>query len=139
MDALGRLVGGIAHDFNNLLTPIMGYTQLGMIALPPGHDAANCFKEIQSAAERAASLIRQLSVFSRRQAVEPKAINLNDVLTDMDQMLRSLIKEDIKLVTVLAPELSLVKADAGQIEQVLLNLVINACDAMARWQGYHPR
>jgi signal transduction histidine kinase len=130
MDALGRLVGGIAHDFNNLLTPIMGYAQMGVTALPPGHDVTNYFQEIHNAAERGGGLIRQLLVFSRQQAIELKTINLNDVLANVDQMLRRLIREDTQLVTVLAPDLGLVKADAGLIEQVLMNLVINACDAM---------
>jgi len=131
MDALGRLVGGIAHDFNNLLTPIMGYAQMGETALPSGHDGINYFQEIQNAADRGSSLIRQLSVFSRNETIELKMVNLNDVLANMDQMLRRLIKEDIQLVTVLAPDLGLVKADPGLIEQILMNLVINACDAIA--------
>jgi CheY-like chemotaxis protein len=101
------------------------------MALPPGHDGINYFQEIQSAADRGSSLIRQLSVFSRQQCIELKTINLNDVLTNVDQMLRRLIKEDTQLLMVLDPDLALVKADPGLIEQVLMNLVINAGDAMA--------
>ena len=130
MKCVGRLAGGIAHDFNNLLTPIMGYAQLGLAQLPPGASLSTNFEEIQKAAERASNLTRQLLAFSRFQVVEPKVINLNGLITNLDKMLRRLIGEDIELETLPACDLNLVRVDPSQIEQVLINLAINAHDAM---------
>jgi signal transduction histidine kinase len=130
MESIGRLAGGIAHDFNNLLTPIMGYAQLGMAKLPAGDALSNNFEEILKSAEHASKLTRQLLSFSRRQVIEPKVIDLNDLLTNVDQMLRRLIGEDIEFLIRPADDLSLVEADPVQIEQVLINLAVNARHAM---------
>jgi len=130
MESLGRLAGGVAHDINNLLTPILGYAQLGTMELPADHPALSCLQEIQVNAQRAATFTRQLLAFSRRQVVELKVISLNDLILDADKMLRRLIGEDIELVTLPASRLGLVKVDPGQMEQVLMNLAVNARDAM---------
>jgi len=130
IESIGQLAGGIAHDFNNLLTPIMGYVDLGAAALPADHPTRGCLEEIGKAAERAANLTRQLLAFSRRQIIEPKVFNINDLILDMENMLRRLISEDIELATIPDPNLGLVKVDRGQFEQVLVNLVVNARDAM---------
>jgi nitrogen-specific signal transduction histidine kinase/ActR/RegA family two-component response regulator len=132
MEAVGRLAGGIAHDFNNLLTVISGYTDF-LLEMPLIPDPAQeSLREVQKAAERAAALTRQLLAFSRRQVLVAVVLDLNAVVTRMDRMLHRLIGEDVQLVSVLAPDLGLVRADSGQIEQVLLNLAINARDAMPR-------
>lgn len=130
MEAIGRLAGGVAHDFNNMLTPIMGFAQMEMAKLPAGDSTLGSLEQIHRAAERAADLNRQLLAFSRRQVVEPKVINLNDLIIDLDQMLRRLLGEDIELVTLPSGNLDLVEADPSQIEQVIMNLAINARDAM---------
>jgi PAS domain S-box-containing protein len=130
MEAIGRLAGGIAHDFNNLLTPIVGYSQLAMRSLSPSDPMRNYLSEIEKAAERAATLIRQLLTFSRRQPLKPQVLNINNVLIDMDKMLRRIIGEHIELVTLPASDLGSVKVDPSQFEQVLVNLTINARDAM---------
>ena len=130
MDAIGRLAGGMAHDFNNLLTPIMSYADLAAAALPPESHLRGFLQEIQKAGERASHLTRQLLAFSRRQTIDPKVINFNDLILNMDKMLRRLISEDIELVTLPAEDLGLVRADPGQCEQVLVNPVVNARDAM---------
>jgi two-component system cell cycle sensor histidine kinase/response regulator CckA len=130
MESVGRLAGGLAHDFNNLLTAIMGNLELALDALPSDHIARDDLGEIQKATDRAAGLTRQLLAFARRQAIEPRIINLNDLIRNMDKLLRRLIGEDIDLVTLPAPELGQVKADPGQIEQVIVNLAVNARDAM---------
>ncbi len=131
MESIGNLAGGVAHDFNNLLTPIMGYAQLGMMALTPGQEhLRTSLLEIQSAAERASNLTRQLLAFSRRQIIEPKVINLNTLVLNMEKMLRRLIGEDVEFSTISASHLQSVKVDPGQIEQVLMNLVVNARDAI---------
>ena len=129
MEAVGQLAGGVAHDFNNLLTAIISYSELA-IARRPEKRLAGYLKEIRSASERASHVTRQLLAFSRHQIVEPRAVRLNDLILDVDRMLRRLIGEDIELVTVPALELGLVRVDPGHMEQVLLNLVLNARDAM---------
>ncbi|MFZ1156229.1 MAG: ATP-binding protein, partial [Candidatus Sulfotelmatobacter sp.] len=130
MEAVGRLAGGVAHDFNNLLTVILGYTQLLMDGLPPGSRLAEGTAQIKSAADRAAGITRQLLAFSRKQVRSPRLIDLNNVMLNLDTMLRRLIGEDIEVLTVPATDLGTVKADPGQIEQVLMNLALNARDAM---------
>ena len=130
LESIGRLAGGIAHDFNNLLTPIMGYATLGLTQLTPDHPAQGHLEEVKKAAERASNLTHQLLAFSRGQIIEPRVVDLNELVLNMDELLRRLIGEHIEFVTLPAPELNLVKVDPGQIEQVLLNLVINARDAM---------
>jgi signal transduction histidine kinase/ActR/RegA family two-component response regulator len=130
LEAIGQLAGGVAHDFNNLLTAIMGYGQLLMNRVDPGSTARRDVDEILRAADRAAALTRQLLAFSRRQVLEPKVLDLNAAITETDKMLRRLIGEDIDLVTVPSPKLGRVKVDPGQIVQVLMNLVVNARDAM---------
>lgn len=130
MEAVGRLAGGIAHDFNNLLTAIMGYGDLVLDEIGEGHVAHRDMEEILRAAERAGGLTRQLLAFSRRQVLQPESIDLNSVVVDIDRMMRRLIGENIELVTVQAGELQPIIADPGQIEQVIVNLVVNARDAM---------
>ena len=130
MEAVGRLAGGVAHDFNNLLTIVTGYSDLVLERLG-ATDAMHAYvEEIKKAGERAASLTRQLLAFARRQVLAPQALDLNAVVTNIDKMLRRLIGENIELSVVLEPELGWVKADPGQIEQVILNLALNARDAM---------
>jgi PAS domain S-box-containing protein len=130
MEAIGRLAGGIAHDFNNLLTVIKGYSQLSSFELKEGDPLRVNIDEIQNAAERAASLTRQLLAFSRRQVMEMKVLDLNTLLRDLEKMLRRVIGEDIEMVIQLAEDLGRVRADVGQIEQVIMNLAVNAKDAM---------
>jgi PAS domain S-box-containing protein len=130
MEAVGQLAGGIAHDFNNLLTAILGSTQLLLQATPAGDVRREDVEEIRNAGLRAAELTRQLLAFSRRQVLAPKVLELNAVVANMDKMLRRLIGEDVELATALHAEAGAVNADPGQLEQVLLNLVVNARDAM---------
>jgi two-component system cell cycle sensor histidine kinase/response regulator CckA len=130
MEAVGRLAGGVAHDFNNLLTIVMGYSDLVLESLGATDAMRAYVEQIKKAGERAASLTRQLLAFARRQVLAPQALDLNTVVTNVDKMLRRLFGENIELSTVLEPELGWVKADPGQIEQVILNLVLNARDAM---------
>jgi len=132
MESVGRLAGGIAHDFNNLLTAIIGYSDLVLQELDPEHASRRDIEEILRAAERAGGLTRQLLAFSRRQVLQPERVDLNSVVADIDRMLRRLIGEDIELVTELRGELAPIVADPGQIEQVIVNLVVNARDAMPR-------
>ena len=130
MDALGSLAGGVAHDFNNVLTAILGYADLVLLDLAPDSPHRKDLEEISRSAQRAGDLTRQLLTFSRRQPIEPRTLNLNEVVADTDKMLRRLIGQEVELVTVLAPNLGTVRADPGQIHQVLLNLAVNARDAM---------
>ena len=130
MEAIGRLAGGIAHDFNNLLTIIKGYSQLSLIELKEDTPLKGNIEHIHTATDRAADLVRQLLAFSRRQILEMKAWDLNTILTNLQNMLRRLIGEDIKLTTILAEDLGRVKTDLGWIEQAIMNLVVNARDAM---------
>lgn len=130
MEAVGRLAGGIAHDFNNLLTAIIGYSDLVLDELDADHVAQRDVEEILRAAERAGGLTRQLLAFSRRQILQPESVDLNAVVADIDRMMRRLIGENIDLVTVQDGELRPIVADPGQIEQVIVNLVVNARDAM---------
>ena len=130
MEAVGRLAGGIAHDFNNLLTTIIGYSDLVLDELGEGHGSKRDVEEILRAAERAGGLTRQLLAFSRRQVVQPESVDLNVIVADIDRMMRRLIGENIELVTVQDGGLHRVIADPGQIEQVIVNLVVNARDAM---------
>jgi signal transduction histidine kinase/FixJ family two-component response regulator len=133
MEAVGRLAGGVAHDFNNLLTVIGGHAELLLARLPKEAAAARAeIEEIRRAAERAVALTRQLLAFGRKQILEPRVLDLNGVVADMERMLRRLIGEDVELVTRLAPDLGRVRADPGQIEQVVMNLTVNARDAMPR-------
>jgi signal transduction histidine kinase/ActR/RegA family two-component response regulator len=130
MEAIGGLAGGVAHDFNNMLTAILGYSQLARMHIAREHPSFSGLEEIEKAGHRAASLTRQLLAFSRQQVLQPRVLDLSVLVGEMDKMLRRLIGADVELLT--APETSLgrVKADPGQIEQVLMNLVVNARDAM---------
>ena len=130
MESVGQLAGGIAHDFNNLLTVINGMAELGLAQLREGDQLHEDLQEILRAGQRAAALTRQLLAFSRKQILQPQVMNLNTVVAEMESMLRRLIGEDIDLVVVPTQGLGSVKADPGQIEQVLANLAVNARDAM---------
>jgi len=130
MEAIGRLAGGVAHDFNNLLTAINGYGQILLSDLSPADSRRENVQEILEAASRAASLTRQLLIFSRKQVLQPQVVTLNELIVNIQRMLGRLIGEDIKLSTVLEKELKRIKADPGKMEQVVMNLVVNARDAM---------
>ncbi len=130
MEAVGRLAGGIAHDFNNLLTAINGYSDLSIRSLPEDNKVRSNIVEIKKAGDRAAELTRQLLAFSRKQIMKPKIFNLNQTTSDINKMLERLIGENIKIVSKLAPDLGQINADPGHIEQVIVNLVVNARDAM---------
>ncbi len=130
MEAVGTLAGGIAHDFNNILTAIMGYSSILKIRMPKGDPLLTNVTQIQAAAERAAGLTRSLLAFSRKQLIDTKVIDLNDVVNGIRNMLHRLIREDIELRIVPMEQGVPVLADVGQLEQVLLNLTTNACDAM---------
>jgi PAS domain S-box-containing protein len=130
IEAIGRLTGGIAHDFNNLLTVIEGYSQLSLLQLKEGDPLKGNIEEIENASQRGADLTQQLLAFSRRQILEFKVLDLNTILRDLDKMLHRIIGEDIELVYLLSDDLGKVKTDPRQIEQVILNLVVNARDAM---------
>ena len=130
MEAVGRLAGGVAHDFNNLLTVVTGYSELALTTVPETNPVYAYVKEIKKAGERAAALTRQLLAFSRRQLLAPRVLNLSNIVSDMGTLLRRLIGEDIQLITKLDPQLRPVKVDPGQVEQVIMNLAVNARDAM---------
>lgn len=130
MEAVGILAGGVAHDFNNLLTAIMGYGEIMMMGLRQHDPFYPYIEEILKAASRGGKLTHQLLAFSRKQILQPRVVNLNDVVKDMDKMLRRLIGEDVDLLTLIDPDLGLTQADPGQIEQIIMNLAVNARDAM---------
>jgi len=130
MEAIGVLAGGVAHDFNNLLTVILTQSALLAKSLPPGSPAAQKAGEIQAASTRGAMLTRQLLTFSRNEVLAPRALDLNEVVSELESMLRGMIGEDVTFTTTLAPEGAHVRADKGQVEQVVMNLVVNARDAM---------
>ncbi|HKO30900.1 MAG TPA: response regulator [Nitrospiraceae bacterium] len=132
MEAVGRLAGGIAHDFNNLLTVIMGYSQVLLTELGPQHPLRGKIDETLKAGERAATLIRQLLTFSSKQSLDPKILSLNTAVMNLESLLRRLIGEDIQLVSTLDPMNGRLRADQAQLEQVLVNLVVNARDAMPK-------
>jgi CheY-like chemotaxis protein len=130
MEAVGRLAGGIAHDFNNLLTIITGYTDLALSRASIPLEIRSDIERIENAAGRAAALVRQLLAFSRKQVLQPKTIDLNDVVLNLDKLLRRLMEDNIEMVTHTQENVGKVKADPAQIEQVIMNLVVNARDAM---------
>jgi PAS domain S-box-containing protein len=130
MEAVGRLAGGVAHDFNNLLMVIKGHTELLLNSLPVGEQYSRKIQQIEQAADRATSLTRQLLAFSRLQVLQPHVMNLNDVVRDMGRLLPRLIGEDIELVIRTAEDLGAIRADASQMEQVIMNLAVNSRDAM---------
>ena len=131
MEAIGRLAGGIAHDFNNLLTVILGHSSLLLDELPPESPVKNDLEQIKKAGDRAALLTRQMLAFSRKQVLQPRVLNLNAVVSNIEGMLHRLIGEDIELVTVLDPKLRNTRVDPGQMEQIIVNLAVNARDAMS--------
>lgn len=130
MEAIGTLSGGVAHDFNNILTVILGHTEVLLQTLRSSPQIAEHLKSIDEASRRASSLTRQLLAFSRKQVLQPRVFNLNSLILDLDKMLRRMISEDIEFQTVTDPNLRATKADPGQIEQVVMNLVVNARDAI---------
>ena len=130
MEAVGQLAGGVAHDFNNILTAILGYADLLATDLPAGDQRREDVDEIRKAAQRAAALTRQLLAFSRKQVLEPRALDVNVLVDNMDKMLRPILGENVELRTIPATQLRAVRADPNQIEQIILNLAINGRDAM---------
>jgi PAS domain S-box-containing protein len=130
MEAIGLLAGGIAHDFGNLLAIVQGYSELSLLKLPKEDPLRENIEEVKKAGGRAMDLIRRLLAFSRRQIFQTSVLDLNTILRDLEKMLRRIIGEDIELVTLLADDLGKIEADPGQIEQILLNLAVNARDAM---------
>ncbi|HUZ46323.1 MAG TPA: PAS domain S-box protein [Terriglobia bacterium] len=132
MEAVGRLAGGVAHDFNNLLTIVSGYCHLLLDSSEVGERERSGIKEIKKASERAALLTRQLLAFSRKQVLAPRVLDLNAVISNLEKMLRRLIGEDVELVTIPCAELGRVKVDPGQVEQIIMNLAVNARDAMPK-------
>jgi PAS domain S-box-containing protein len=130
MEAVGRLAGGIAHDFNNLLTALSGFAEVVLDELPEDHPLHEGAKETLKTCQRSTSLVRRLLAVSRRQMLQPEVIDLNPKISEIEKMLRSVLGEDVELLVKLQPELGFVRADQSQIEQVILNLVVNARDAM---------
>jgi two-component system cell cycle sensor histidine kinase/response regulator CckA len=131
MEAVGQLAGGVAHDFNNLLGVILGYTGLMLERLSPSDPHRKDIEQIQKAGDRAALLTRQLLAFSRKQVLQPRVLDLNAVVAGTEDLLQRLVGENIELLVVLNPALGRVEADSGQLEQILMNLAVNARDAMA--------
>jgi PAS domain S-box-containing protein len=131
LEAIGQLAGGVAHDFNNMLTVISGYSELLLRQCPENSSMAEKIEEIRKAAKRSADLTRQLLAFSRKQVLQPEVIDLNSLIENMRKMLVRLIGEDIEIITALRPGIGKINADPGQIEQVVMNLVVNARDAMS--------
>ncbi|HMJ91342.1 MAG TPA: PAS domain-containing protein, partial [Candidatus Acidoferrum sp.] len=132
MEAVGRLAGGVAHDFNNLLTVIGGYCALSLQKVQPGDSLHKSLTEIQKSSDRASALTNQLLAFSRKQVLQPRVLQINDVVMGMEKMLHRLIGEDVELITSFDAALGNVRADPGQLEQVIMNLSVNARDAMPR-------
>ena len=130
MEAIGRLAGGIAHDFNNLLTIIKGYTELALKRPKISPELQADVERIEDASERASTLVRQLLAFSRRQVLQPKLVDLNSIVLGLDKLLRRLMDEGIQMSTIPGKSIGTIKADPAQIEQVIMNLVVNARDAM---------
>jgi PAS domain S-box-containing protein len=130
LEAIGRLTGGVAHDFNNILTVIIGNADLARAEAGRESLLDELLGEIKEAGERGSGLVQQLLAFSRKQVLQPEVVNINEVVAEMDRMLRRILGEDVRLETVLAPDLGRVEADVGQMEQVLMNLAVNARDAM---------
>ncbi len=130
MEAIGILAGGVAHDFNNLLSVILNHTEFAMDGVPKTGPVADDLVEVMKASDRATALTRQLLAFSRKQVLQPQSLDLNDIAAGLEKMLRRILGEDIDYIQMLAPKLDLVRADPGQIEQVLMNLAVNARDAM---------
>src|SRR3954451_64286 len=130
MEAVGRLAGGVAHDFNNLLTVITGYCQMLLDRFEPGDSTREDMLQVLKAADRATTLTRQLLAFSRKQIVQPKVVELGALVLDMQQMLKRLLGVHIELFIHIDPDLGKARVDPGQIEQVIVNLVVNARDAM---------
>ena len=137
MQAIGQLAGGVAHDFNNVLTAIIGYSDLLLANHRPTDPSFQDIMQIKQNANRAAGLVRQLLAFSRRQTLRPQTLQLNDVLSELQMLLRRLVGETIQLDVVHGRDLWLVKADLNQFEQVIVNLVVNARDAMPRRRQDH--
>ena len=132
MEAVGQLAGGVAHDFNNLLGVVLGYAELVLERMSPTDPKRHDIEQIQKAGDRAALLTRQLLAFSRKQVLQPKVLDLNAVVAGAENLLQRLIGEDVELLVVLNPKLGRIKADPGQIEQIIMNLAVNARDAMPR-------
>ncbi len=130
LEAVGRLAGGVAHDFNNMLTAIGGYTSFALDRAPSGSPIRSDLEEVRKATERAALLTRQLLAFSRKQVLQPEVLDLNEIVAELESMLRPLLGEDVVLTTALDPGLGAIEADPGQLQQVVMNLVVNARDAM---------
>ncbi|MEJ2052670.1 MAG: PAS domain S-box protein, partial [Calditrichaceae bacterium] len=130
MEAIGHLAGGVAHDFNNILTVINGHAELAQLMMTKRHRAYKHIDDVIRSAEKASNLIRQLLAFSRQQIIEPKSVDVNNIITSLDKMLHRIIGEDLQIISNLAQDLPSIKADPGQIEQVLMNLIINARDAI---------
>jgi len=139
MEAVGRLAGGIAHDFNNLLGVIIGYSELATMRLPEDETLRYNINQVMAASERAAALTRQLLTFSRKEILQPQVIDLNTVIQDIQKLVHRLVREDIRIESKLDPQLGRVLADVGQVEQVLMNLILNACDAMPKGGRLHIR
>jgi PAS domain S-box-containing protein len=130
LESIGRLAGGVAHDFNNLLTVINGYSEMALARLPEGDSLRDLLLQIRKAGDRAAGLTRQLLAFSRKQVIDPRLVDLNELILESAGMLRRIVREDIEIATDLSPAAGHVMADPGQLNQILINLVLNARDAM---------